>query len=126
MAEPGVGTTLGERVMRPDFGCNLEDHVFEAMNASNPPVLEADSSNDGNNDDGGVIHEATIVSATDSSDEDNNNNNNNNNNGNKTLPKRFSEKFDLKGRSAAASTTTSQLRSPKPTTKCFKALEPFK
>jgi phage baseplate assembly protein W len=25
-------TRLGERVMRPDFGCNLNDMVFEAMN----------------------------------------------------------------------------------------------
>jgi len=29
-----LGTTLGERLMRPDFGCNLEDQVFDAMNAS--------------------------------------------------------------------------------------------
>jgi len=29
-----LGTTLGERIMRPDFGCNLEDQVFNAMNAS--------------------------------------------------------------------------------------------
>lgn len=29
-----LGTVLGERIMRPDFGCNLEDQVFNAMNAS--------------------------------------------------------------------------------------------
>ena len=29
-----LGTVLGERVMRPEFGCNLEDHVFDEMNAS--------------------------------------------------------------------------------------------
>ena len=29
-----LGTTLGERIMRPDFGCSLEDQVFDAMNAS--------------------------------------------------------------------------------------------
>jgi hypothetical protein len=29
-----LGTALGERLMRPDFGCNLEDQVFDAMNAS--------------------------------------------------------------------------------------------
>jgi len=29
-----LSTVPGERVMRPDFGCNLEDQVFDAMNAS--------------------------------------------------------------------------------------------
>lgn len=29
-----LGTVLGERIMRPDFGCSLEDQVFNAMNAS--------------------------------------------------------------------------------------------
>jgi uncharacterized protein len=29
-----IGTALGERLMRPDFGCNLEERVFDAMNAS--------------------------------------------------------------------------------------------
>lgn len=29
-----LGTALGERIMRPDFGCNLDEHVFDAMNAS--------------------------------------------------------------------------------------------
>lgn len=29
-----LGTALGERLMRADFGCNLEDRVFDAMNAS--------------------------------------------------------------------------------------------
>lgn len=27
-------TALGERIMRPDFGCSLEDQVFNAMNAN--------------------------------------------------------------------------------------------
>lgn len=29
-----LGTALGERLMRPDFGSSLEDQVFNAMNAS--------------------------------------------------------------------------------------------
>jgi uncharacterized protein len=35
-----LGTTLGERIMRPDFGCNLEDQVFNAMNASMVSYVE--------------------------------------------------------------------------------------
>lgn len=27
-------TTLGERVMRPEYGCNLKDYVFDPMNVS--------------------------------------------------------------------------------------------
>lgn len=26
-----LGTTLGERVMRPDFGCNLDDYLFNPI-----------------------------------------------------------------------------------------------
>jgi phage baseplate assembly protein W len=29
-----LSTTLGERVMRPDYGCNLKDYVFDPMNVS--------------------------------------------------------------------------------------------
>ncbi|MEL6655245.1 MAG: GPW/gp25 family protein [Bacteroidota bacterium] len=29
-----LSTSLGERVMQPDFGCNMSDFQFEAMNAS--------------------------------------------------------------------------------------------
>ena len=29
-----LSTTLGERVMRPDYGCNLRDYVFDPMNVS--------------------------------------------------------------------------------------------
>lgn len=35
-----LGTTLGERIMRADFGCNLEDQVFDAMNASMVSYVE--------------------------------------------------------------------------------------
>ena len=35
-----LGTALGERLMRPDFGCNLEDRVFDAMNASMVSYIE--------------------------------------------------------------------------------------
>ena len=35
-----LGTALGERLMRPDFGCNLEDQVFDAMNASMVSYVE--------------------------------------------------------------------------------------
>ena len=33
-------TTLGERIMRPGFGCSLEDQVFEVMNTSRIAWLE--------------------------------------------------------------------------------------
>lgn len=36
-----VTTTLGERLMRPTFGCNLEDHLFEPMNRSFLSYTEA-------------------------------------------------------------------------------------
>ena len=26
-----LGTTLGERVLRPDFGCNLDDYLFNPI-----------------------------------------------------------------------------------------------
>lgn len=29
-----LNTSLGERVMQPDYGCNLKDYQFEPMNAS--------------------------------------------------------------------------------------------
>ena len=29
-----LSTTIGERVMRPDYGCNLKDYVFDPMNVS--------------------------------------------------------------------------------------------
>lgn len=29
-----LSTSLGERVLRPDYGCNLSDYQFEPMNAS--------------------------------------------------------------------------------------------
>lgn len=33
-------TTLGERIMRPDYGAGLDDHVFEPMNTSRIAYLE--------------------------------------------------------------------------------------
>ncbi len=29
-----LSTTLGERVMRPDYGCNLKDYLFDPVNVS--------------------------------------------------------------------------------------------
>lgn len=29
-----LSTSLGERVMQPDYGCNLKDYLFEPMNSS--------------------------------------------------------------------------------------------
>lgn len=29
-----LSTTLGERIMHPDYGCNLRDYVFDPMNVS--------------------------------------------------------------------------------------------
>jgi uncharacterized protein len=34
-----LGTTPGERVMRPDFGCGIHDLVFEVNNASTATAL---------------------------------------------------------------------------------------
>lgn len=36
-----VATTLGERLMRPDFGCALDERVFHPMNASMLSYVEA-------------------------------------------------------------------------------------
>lgn len=33
-------TRLGERIMNPQFGCALDDHVFESMNASRLSYIE--------------------------------------------------------------------------------------
>jgi phage baseplate assembly protein W len=35
-----TGTTLGERVMRPDFGCDLAAEVFGAMNSNRVTWIE--------------------------------------------------------------------------------------
>ena len=29
-----LSTSLGERVMQPDYGCNLQDYVFESLNST--------------------------------------------------------------------------------------------
>ena len=29
-----LSTSLGERVMQPDYGCNLHDYLFESLNSS--------------------------------------------------------------------------------------------
>ena len=33
-------TRLGERVMRPSFGCNLDTHIFESMNLNNKTYIQ--------------------------------------------------------------------------------------
>lgn len=38
-------TSLGERVMRPDFGAGLKDFVFATMNASNLGLVQASIQN---------------------------------------------------------------------------------
>lgn len=35
-----LGTAKGERVMRPDFGCNIHDYVFASVNASTLALIE--------------------------------------------------------------------------------------
>jgi phage baseplate assembly protein W len=35
-----LGTSKGERVMRPDFGCGIHDYVFESINASTLADIE--------------------------------------------------------------------------------------
>jgi len=37
-----VGTPKGERVMRPDFGCDIHDHVFAAVDATTLNLVETD------------------------------------------------------------------------------------
>lgn len=35
-----IGTAKGERVMRPDFGCGIHDHVFDAVDANTLTLVE--------------------------------------------------------------------------------------
>jgi phage baseplate assembly protein W len=35
-----LGTSKGERVMRPDFGCGIHDYVFATINTSNLMLIE--------------------------------------------------------------------------------------
>ncbi|MCK5059343.1 MAG: GPW/gp25 family protein [Candidatus Aminicenantes bacterium] len=35
-----LGTSRGERVMRPDFGCGIHDYVFAVLNTSNIMLIE--------------------------------------------------------------------------------------
>ena len=35
-----VGTAKGERVMRPEFGCRIHDHVFSSVNATTINLIE--------------------------------------------------------------------------------------
>jgi phage baseplate assembly protein W len=35
-----LSTTIGERFLQPLFGCNLEDYVFEAMNATTETAIK--------------------------------------------------------------------------------------
>ena len=36
-----LGTAKGERVMRPDFGCGIHDHVFDTVDVSTRTLIEA-------------------------------------------------------------------------------------
>jgi phage baseplate assembly protein W len=36
-----IGTSKGERVMRPDFGCGIHDHVFATVNAATRNRIES-------------------------------------------------------------------------------------
>ncbi len=35
-----IGTAKGERVMRPEFGCDIHDHVFDAINGATMSLAE--------------------------------------------------------------------------------------
>lgn len=35
-----IGTARGERVMRPDFGCGIHEHVFDTINANTRTMIE--------------------------------------------------------------------------------------
>lgn len=37
-----LGTAKGERVMRPEFGCGIHDHVFAAITATTLALVETD------------------------------------------------------------------------------------
>ena len=37
-----LGTAKGERVMRPDFGCGIHDHVFTTVNATTLTLVETE------------------------------------------------------------------------------------
>lgn len=37
-----VGTAKGERVMRPEFGCDIHDHVFATVDATTLNLVETD------------------------------------------------------------------------------------
>ena len=34
-----LNTTIGERVLRPEYGCNLEDLLFEALNVTTATMI---------------------------------------------------------------------------------------
>lgn len=35
-----IGTAKGERVMRPDFGCGIHDHVFDTIDTATRTLIE--------------------------------------------------------------------------------------
>ncbi|WP_423147181.1 GPW/gp25 family protein [Rubrolithibacter danxiaensis] len=35
-----LSTAIGERFLQPEYGCNLEDYVFEAMNAATETAIK--------------------------------------------------------------------------------------
>lgn len=35
-----LSTTLGERIMRPEYGCNLKDYVFESMSTDRSAYIK--------------------------------------------------------------------------------------
>lgn len=35
-----IGTSKGERVMRPEFGCGIHDHVFDTIDANTRTLIE--------------------------------------------------------------------------------------
>jgi phage baseplate assembly protein W len=35
-----LGTTLGERIMHPDFGCNLKDYLFQPMSTTLKSIVQ--------------------------------------------------------------------------------------
>lgn len=59
-----IGTALGERVMRPDYGSNMESYVFEPLDNTLKTLLES------NIRDAILLHESRIVAEKITLDED--------------------------------------------------------
>jgi uncharacterized protein len=63
-----LSTSLGERVMQPDYGCNLNDYMFESLNNSLIGLIKHHVENSILFDEPRIIAENVDVTAADSTD----------------------------------------------------------